>query len=151
MWNWKVPLMFQARFFMEPSMLKNVYFIVQVCIHNFVCSICIHTFHEQIMIHFCTKIYEKTDPHAKKNMMTYDSILWKSMATVNCLVTNILQNIFCVQQKTETHTGLEQLQGEQIFICGWTIPFKWLKYCSIGALHARYCSLSLFFFFWEAI
>ncbi len=35
------------------------------------------------------------------------------MATVNCLVTNILQNIFCVQQKKETQTGLEQLQGEQ--------------------------------------
>ncbi len=35
------------------------------------------------------------------------------MATVNCLVTDILQNIlFCVQQKKETHTGLEQLEGE---------------------------------------
>ncbi len=34
------------------------------------------------------------------------------MATVNCLVTHILQYIiFCVQQKTETHTGLEQLEG----------------------------------------
>ncbi len=30
------------------------------------------------------------------------------MATMNCLVTNILQNIFfCVQQRKETHTGLE--------------------------------------------
>ncbi len=30
-------------------------------------------------------------------------------ATVNCLVTNILQNIFfCVQQKNETHSDLEQ-------------------------------------------
>ncbi len=35
------------------------------------------------------------------------------MATSNCLFTNILQNIvFCVQQKKETHTGLEQLDGE---------------------------------------
>ncbi len=33
------------------------------------------------------------------------------MSTGNCLVTNILQNIFfvCVQQKKETDTGLEQL------------------------------------------
>ncbi len=31
------------------------------------------------------------------------SILWKSMATINCLVTNLLQNIFfCAQQKKET-------------------------------------------------
>ncbi len=36
-------------------------------------------------------------------------ILWKSMATINCLLTNILQNIFfCVQQKKEIHTSLEQ-------------------------------------------
>ncbi len=34
-------------------------------------------------------------------------ILWKSMATVNCLDINILQNIFfCAQQKEDTHTGL---------------------------------------------
>ncbi len=32
------------------------------------------------------------------------------MATSNCLVTNILQNIFfCVQQRKEAHTGLGQL------------------------------------------
>ncbi len=38
------------------------------------------------------------------------SILLKSMAG---LVTNILQNIlFYIQQKKETHTGLEQLEGE---------------------------------------
>ncbi len=42
------------------------------------------------------------------------SILWKSMATGNCLVTiNILQNIFfCVQMLKETHRGLDQLAGE---------------------------------------
>ncbi len=37
------------------------------------------------------------------------------MATINCLITNILQNtciFFCVQQKKETHTGLEQLKRE---------------------------------------
>ncbi len=34
------------------------------------------------------------------------------MATTNCLLTNILQNIFfCVQQMKETHTGLEQHEG----------------------------------------
>ncbi len=40
--------------------------------------------------------------------------LCKSMAIIsNCLVTNILQNIFfCVQQKKETHTGLAQHEGE---------------------------------------
>ncbi len=35
------------------------------------------------------------------------------MATVNCLVTNILQNtFFCVQQLKDIHTGLDQLEGE---------------------------------------
>ncbi len=50
------------------------------------------------------------------------------MATVNCMVNNILQNIiFCVQQKKETHTGLEQLEGEYVtaflFFLG-ELPFK---------------------------
>ncbi len=40
-------------------------------------------------------------------------ILWNSMGTKNCLVTHILHNMFfCVQQKKEIHTGLEQLDGE---------------------------------------
>ncbi len=31
----------------------------------------------------------------------------------NCLITNILQNIFfCAQQKKERHTGLEQHEGK---------------------------------------
>jgi len=39
----------------------------------------------------------------------------------------VLQNIFlCVQQKKETQTGLQQLEGEvnddTIFIFGWSIP-----------------------------
>jgi len=34
-------------------------------------------------------------------------ILWKSMVPI------ILQNIFlCIQHKKETHTGLQQLEGE---------------------------------------
>ncbi len=37
------------------------------------------------------------------------------MANVNYLVTNILSNIFfCVQQKKETQTDLEHLEGEQM-------------------------------------
>jgi len=39
-------------------------------------------------------------------------ILRKSMGSINGLVTHILQNIFyCVEQKKEIHTGLEQLEG----------------------------------------
>jgi len=35
------------------------------------------------------------------------------MVPINCLVTDIFQNIFlCVQQKKEIHTGLKQLEGE---------------------------------------
>jgi len=35
-----------------------------------------------------------------KNVGDQIFLLWKSMATVNCLITDILQNIFfCVQQK----------------------------------------------------
>ncbi len=50
------------------------------------------------------------------------------MGAANCLITNIFQNIFfCVKQKNETHTVLEQLEGEEIitiFIFGWTIPLR---------------------------
>jgi len=39
-----------------------------------------------------------------------NKILWKSLGSINCLVTDILLNIFfCVQQKKEVHTGLKQL------------------------------------------
>ncbi len=48
-----------------------------------------------------------------KQLMALFSILWKSMATVNCLVTIILKSIFfCVQQKKEIHNGLEQHEDE---------------------------------------
>jgi len=46
---------------------------------------------------------------------------------INCLVTNILQNIFlCVQQKKEIHTGLKQLDGNDdiIFILKSTISLS---------------------------
>ncbi len=39
-------------------------------------------------------------------------ILWKSMGTINWLISNIHQNIFfCVQQNKEIRTGLDQLWG----------------------------------------
>ncbi len=42
------------------------------------------------------------------NSVFFSPIPWKSMATIKCLVTNILQNIFfCVQQMKDT-----QLEGE---------------------------------------
>ncbi len=35
------------------------------------------------------------------------------MGTINCLITFNLQNVyFCVQNKKETHTGLEQHEDE---------------------------------------
>ncbi len=51
------------------------------------------------------------------------------MSTVNCLFASILQNIFfCVQQKKEVRTGLDQLDGEwmmtELYFFGWTIPLK---------------------------
>jgi len=40
-------------------------------------------------------------------------ILWKSMGSINSLVTHILQNIlFCVQQKKEIKYVMEQLEGK---------------------------------------
>jgi len=46
-----------------------------------------------------------------------EKILWKSLGPINCLVTHILQMIFLfVQQKKETHTGFEELEGEKIMI-----------------------------------
>jgi len=38
------------------------------------------------------------------------------MGPINCLVTHILQNIFCFQQKNEIHISLEQLKGEFSFL-----------------------------------
>ncbi len=53
-----------------------------------------------------------------------DKILYKSMATINCLVTIILQNTFCcVQQKKETHIWV-WVNDDRIFILGWTIPLS---------------------------
>ncbi len=44
------------------------------------------------------------------------------METINCLIASILQNIlFCVQQKKETHTGLEWHEQWQYF-------YFWVNY-----------------------
>jgi len=47
-------------------------------------------------------------------MLFMSAILqWESMLSINCLVTDILQNIFfSAQQKKEIHPGLKQLEGE---------------------------------------
>jgi len=39
-------------------------------------------------------------------------MLWNLVNGCHQLATNILQNIFCVQQKEETHTGLDQYERE---------------------------------------
>ncbi len=39
-------------------------------------------------------------------------LLRQSMATVNCLVTNILQNIFFGVPQRKENTGLEQIESE---------------------------------------
>ncbi len=45
-------------------------------------------------------------------LIPVNSLPWKSAGTSNCLVGHILQNIFLyVQQKKETHTVWEQLEG----------------------------------------
>ncbi len=54
--------------------------------------------------------------------MEKKKILWKSMATVNCSVTHIFQNIFfCVQQKKKNSRGWE---NDGIFIFGQTVPLN---------------------------
>jgi len=38
------------------------------------------------------------------------------MASINCLISNILKNIFfCVQHRKETHTCLEQRESELLY------------------------------------
>ncbi len=54
-------------------------------------------------------------------------ILRKSMGTINCLITSILQNtFFYVQHKLETRTGLDMRESkhDQVFIFGWTISLN---------------------------
>ncbi len=50
------------------------------------------------------------------------------MTSSNCLVTSILQNIVCVQQKKATYTGLQQQEGEQMatkfFFSGLSVHFR---------------------------
>ncbi len=73
---------------------------------------------------FLSSVYHKRryseEPNScwlKLTSMVGKNILWKSMAAIRSLVTSILQNIFfCVQQQKESHTGLDQLEGESIVI-----------------------------------
>ncbi len=45
--------------------------------------------------------------------------------TVNCLVTSNLQNIFfSVQQLKESGTSGKWVNGDRLFIWGWTIPLN---------------------------
>jgi len=50
------------------------------------------------------------DFHSKKKL------LWKSMGSIYCLVTDILQNIFLIVQQ-EIHTGLKQLDDRIVKKC----------------------------------
>jgi len=54
----------------------------------------------------------------------YFPIIWKPVGSINRLVAHIPQNIlFCVKQKKETRTGLEQIEGEQI-IAFWGVCYS---------------------------
>lgn len=64
------------------------------------------------------------------------SILWRSMATVNCLVASILQNIFfCAQQMNSCRFGTTWGREWQNFHFWWTVPLRirgWHTYCKIS-------------------
>jgi len=67
-----------------------------------------------------------THPQVVANLYDFLSsfffLLWKLMVPNNCLVPIVLQNIFlCVQQKKETHTGLQQLEDFHFWV---EYPFK---------------------------
>jgi len=65
-----------------------------------------------------TKYFEKYIWVTKKFVVPIDfhsrqkNILWKSMVSYNCLVTDILQNNLTVHQRIEIHTGLKQHEGK---------------------------------------
>ncbi len=66
--------------------------------------------------------------------MLITPILWKSMATSSCLVTNIFQDVvFWVQQKKEIHTGLDQhddkmLNWGELYLFKWRIAQFWMYF-----------------------
>jgi len=60
---------------------------------------CISSSQSQTLVLF----YEYKQVNTHQNIK--NSLLWKSIGTRNCLVTNIF---FCVLKKNETNTGLEQ-------------------------------------------
>jgi len=55
---------------------------------------------------------EKLHHFTHKGTVDDQLMALKSMGPINCMVTDIPLNMFfCVQQKKEIHTGLEQLKG----------------------------------------
>ncbi len=65
-------------------------------------------------------------------------ILRKSMGTINCLITSILQNtFFYVQHKIETRTGLDTRESkwwQHFHFFGWIIPLN-AKQCVLTNWH----------------
>ncbi len=63
----------------------------------------------------------KHNSHAEQDILMVDIDYFpKRTVTANCLVTNILQSVFFwVQQKKETHTGLQRTWARVIFILWW--------------------------------
>ncbi len=62
------------------------------------------------------------------------------MATISSLLTNILQNLFfCVQQKKETHTGLEMMTAFYIILYIVYILFK--QYFQYNSIHLHFTLL----------
>ncbi len=67
------------------------------------------------------------------------------MGAANCLITNIFQNIFfCVKQKKETHTVLEQLEGEEIITISFLGELKNDDTIWIWYLEHRFYQLTVF-------
>ncbi len=90
--------------------------LIQTCMNNFL------NIKEDILKNVNQQLMVAIDFHNMKK------ILWKSMATSNCLIINILQNIFVwVQQKRETHTTWGWL-NDRILIFGGTVPLKSYSY-----------------------
>ncbi len=74
-------------------------------------------FHPKMKILTQKKILQRLLVTKRSMVSSIGGMLWKSLATSNCLVTKCLQNIyFCVQQIKYTYTGLAQLKGDDRLI-----------------------------------
>jgi len=75
----------------------------------------------------------------KQLMDPIEQLLWKSMGPINCLVTCILQNIFCVQQNNLfVWNNLRVSKWWPNFIFGLTIPLRQCSYNVINGLRWDY-------------